>query len=188
MSRHAPPSPAILESPQNVRHSNMTANRWIVIGRHGPITADQARRRAREILGRVALGEDPVGDRARSRAIPTLRRAFEDYFAAGPQRRDSTIGVKMGDELRIARVCLARDATRSSTVNRSQPTAVAASTRSSYRLSAVSGLTSPRQPSSFLIASGMSRQAPRLRAHGPRCPVAFFLRCSWSADSASLLY
>ena len=67
------------------------ANRRIVIGRHGPITADQARRRAREILGRVALGEDPAGDRARSRAMPTLREAFEDYLAVGPRRRDSTI-------------------------------------------------------------------------------------------------
>ena len=67
------------------------ANRRIVIARHGPITADQARRRAREILGRVALGEDPAGDRARSRAMPTLRQAFEDYLAVGPRRRDSTI-------------------------------------------------------------------------------------------------
>ena len=71
--------------------SRNAANRRIVIGRHGPITADQARRRAREILGRVALGEDPAGDRARSRAIPTLRHAFEDYLAAGLRRRDSTI-------------------------------------------------------------------------------------------------
>ena len=31
-------------------------NRRIVIGRHGLVTLDQARRRAREILGRVALG------------------------------------------------------------------------------------------------------------------------------------
>ena len=67
------------------------ANRRIVIGRHGPITADQARRRAREILGKAALGEDPAGDRARSRAMPTLHQAFEDYLAAGPRRRDSTI-------------------------------------------------------------------------------------------------
>ena len=67
------------------------ANRRIVIERHGPITADQARRRALEILGRAALGEDPAGDRARSRAMPTLREAFEDYHAVGPRRRDSTI-------------------------------------------------------------------------------------------------
>ena len=46
-------------------------NRRVVIGRHGPITPDQARRRAREILGRVALGDDPLAERARSRAMPT---------------------------------------------------------------------------------------------------------------------
>ena len=66
-------------------------NRRLVIGRHGLITADQARRRAREILGRVALGDDPLAERARSRSIPTLREAFEDYLAAGPRRRESTI-------------------------------------------------------------------------------------------------
>ena len=66
-------------------------HRRIVIGRHGHITADQARRRAREILGRVALGEDPLADRARTRSIPTLRKAFKDYLAVGPRRRDSTI-------------------------------------------------------------------------------------------------
>ena len=66
-------------------------NRRIVIGRHGPITPDQARRRAREILGRVALGDDPLAERARSRAMPTLRQAFEDYLAVGRRRRDSTI-------------------------------------------------------------------------------------------------
>ena len=66
-------------------------NRRIVIGRHGPITPDQARRRAREILGRVALGDDPLAERARSRAMPSLRQAFEDYLSVGPRRRDSTI-------------------------------------------------------------------------------------------------
>ena len=67
------------------------ANRRIVIGRHGPITPDQARRRAREILGRVALGEDPLAERARSRDMPNLRKAFEDYLAAGPRRKHTTI-------------------------------------------------------------------------------------------------
>ena len=67
------------------------ANRRIVIGRHGRITPEQARRNAQEILGRVAAGEDPAGDRARSRAIPTLREAFEDYLAVGPERKKSTL-------------------------------------------------------------------------------------------------
>ena len=66
-------------------------NRRIVIGRHGLVTADQARRRAREILGRVALGEDPLADRARTRSIPTLRKAFADWISVGPRRRESTV-------------------------------------------------------------------------------------------------
>ena len=73
------------------RGGRKAPNRRLVIGRHGLITADQARRRAREILGRVALGDDPLAERARSRSIPTLREAFEDYLAAGPRRRESTI-------------------------------------------------------------------------------------------------
>ena len=60
-------------------------NRRIVIGRHGLVTPDQARRRAREILGRVAMGDDRLAEPALSRAMPTLRRAFEDYLAAGPR-------------------------------------------------------------------------------------------------------
>ena len=67
------------------------ANRRIVVGRHGRITPEQARRNAQEILGRVAGGEDPAGDRARSRAMPTLREAFEDYLAVGPERKKSTL-------------------------------------------------------------------------------------------------
>ena len=66
-------------------------NRRIVIGRHGPVTSDQARRPAREFLGRVALGGDPLQERARSHAMPTLRQAFKDYLAVVPRRKHSTI-------------------------------------------------------------------------------------------------
>ena len=67
------------------------ANRRLVIGRHGRVTPEQARRIAHETLGRVAAGEDPAGDRARTRAMPTLRDAFDDYLAAGPVRKESTL-------------------------------------------------------------------------------------------------
>ena len=69
------------------------ANRRLVIGRHGRVTPDQARRIAQETLGRVAAGEDPAAGRARTRAMPTLRTAFEDYLDAGPERRQSTLAV-----------------------------------------------------------------------------------------------
>ena len=66
-------------------------NRRIVLGRCGIITPDQARRMAHEMLGRVAAGQDPAAERARARAGPTLREAFEEYLGAGPERKASTI-------------------------------------------------------------------------------------------------
>ncbi len=67
------------------------ANRRLVIGRHGKVTAEQARRAAHETLGKVAAGEDPAGERARTRAMPTVREAFEDHLLAGPERKPSTL-------------------------------------------------------------------------------------------------
>ena len=46
---------------------------------------------AHEMLGRVAAGQDPAAERARARAGPTLREAFEEYLGAGPERKASTI-------------------------------------------------------------------------------------------------
>ena len=69
------------------------ANRRLVIGRHGRVTTDQARRLAQETLGRVAAGEDPAAERNPSRTVPTLREAFEEYLAAVPTRKESTLAV-----------------------------------------------------------------------------------------------
>src|SRR4051794_14159551 len=41
--------------------------RFISIGRYGIVTPDQARRRARELLGAAARGDDPAGERWRRR-------------------------------------------------------------------------------------------------------------------------
>ena len=69
------------------------ANRRLVIGRHGRVSAEQARRIAHETLGKVAAGEDPAEGRTRSRSVPTLREAFEDFLAAGPARKPRTLEV-----------------------------------------------------------------------------------------------
>lgn len=45
--------------------------RVLRLGQYGTITPDTARQRAREILGRALLGEDPAAERKRARAIPT---------------------------------------------------------------------------------------------------------------------
>ena len=66
-------------------------NKRVVIGRYERMPPDQARRKAQELLGRVAAGDDPAGERAEARAMPTLAKAFENYMAANPNRAASTV-------------------------------------------------------------------------------------------------
>ncbi len=68
-------------------------NKRVVLGRHGKIAPDQARRLARKVLGKVADGDDPAGNRAEARAMPTLGDAFEDYMAVNPNRSRRTNGL-----------------------------------------------------------------------------------------------
>ena len=58
-------------------------NKRVVVGRVGRITPDQARRRAQELLGRAAAGEDPAGERVEARGLPRLGEACEDYIRSG---------------------------------------------------------------------------------------------------------
>ena len=68
-------------------------NKRVVIGRFGRITPDQARTRVKDLLGRVARGEDPAGERAEARGVPTLAEAFETYMKANPNRADNTVSL-----------------------------------------------------------------------------------------------
>ena len=65
-------------------------NKRVVVGRFGRITPDRARRRAQELLGRVASGDDPAGERADARALPTLGEACDDYIQSGRGRSAMT--------------------------------------------------------------------------------------------------
>ena len=65
-------------------------NKRVVVGRAGRISLDQARRLAKELLGRVPAGDDPAGERAEARSLPTLGEACEDYIALGHGRAAST--------------------------------------------------------------------------------------------------
>ena len=65
-------------------------NKRVVVGRFGRVTPDQARRRAQELLGRVAGGDDPAGERADARALPTLGEACDDYIASSRHLADVT--------------------------------------------------------------------------------------------------
>jgi len=58
-------------------------NKRVVVGRVGRVTPDQARRLAQELLGRVAEGDDPAGERAEARSVPTLGEACKDYMESG---------------------------------------------------------------------------------------------------------
>ena len=66
-------------------------NKRIVIGRFGRVGPDEARRKARDMLGQVARGEDPAEERADARGVPTLAEAFETYIKANPNRADNTV-------------------------------------------------------------------------------------------------
>ena len=65
-------------------------NKRVVIGRYGRVTPERARRLAQELLGRVAGGEDPAGERANARALPTLGEACDDYIDSGHARAAQT--------------------------------------------------------------------------------------------------
>ncbi len=54
--------------------------RRISLGRHGTLTADEARKRARELLGRVAGGENPAEEISQHRRAPTIAALCERFF------------------------------------------------------------------------------------------------------------
>lgn len=61
-------------------------SRRVTLGKHGVITADEARRKARKALAALSDGVDPVAEKARKKALAvTLRQVADDYIA---DRRD----------------------------------------------------------------------------------------------------
>src|SRR6056297_520053 len=50
------------------------------IGRHGNITADQARNRAKEIMGELSKGENPVEQIAQHRRAPTVAALCDRFL------------------------------------------------------------------------------------------------------------
>lgn len=56
--------------------------RRVTLGRHGTITADQARKKAKTELGRMADGTDPSAEKQHQKALSvTLREVADDYKA-----------------------------------------------------------------------------------------------------------
>ena len=59
----------------------------IVLGQHGVLTPDEARRRAKQLLGSVAQGEDPSEDRSVEKRRKKVSELGEDYFKEVDARR-----------------------------------------------------------------------------------------------------
>ncbi len=55
-------------------------SRRIVIARHGEMELAEARRRARDVLARIRLGENPAKDIRREKETPTLREFADEYL------------------------------------------------------------------------------------------------------------
>ena len=92
------------------QYSTPAGKRRVVLGPFGVLTIDEARRRARSILGEAAAGRDPVLEQrqqhaaaaaARKAAEFTFRRLVEDWAEA----RD---GERRPSYLREAKACLIR--------------------------------------------------------------------------------
>ncbi|WP_417497196.1 tyrosine-type recombinase/integrase [Maricaulis sp.] len=75
--------------------------REYTIGRHGQITAEQARTEAAKLLGSVRFGADPAADRTSSRAELSVSELCDLYLAEGvATKKASTL---VNDRQRIAR-------------------------------------------------------------------------------------
>jgi len=62
--------------------------RRVTIGKHGVLTADQARKKARTILGDMAGGVDPVAEKRHQIALSTSLEAVTEEYLDKHQRKD----------------------------------------------------------------------------------------------------
>lgn len=75
--------------------------RRITLGRHGILTADEARKRARKTLGQLADGIDPRAERERQRAASvTLREVVDDYLENRRRKDGKPLADRTKDDIR----------------------------------------------------------------------------------------
>lgn len=71
--------------------------RKMKLGQHGPITTDSARKKAKELLGKVASGKDPSSERQQLRKDLTVAQLCDVYLAEGMRhKKASTIKTDTG--------------------------------------------------------------------------------------------
>ncbi len=81
--------------------------RRLALGRHGPVTPDQARRLARQALGQIATGADPAADRKAKRRLVTVAEFAERYLAEHARVKKKPSSVRT-DELTLRLYILPR--------------------------------------------------------------------------------
>lgn len=66
--------------------------RRMTLGRYGKLTAEQARTEAKKILGKIAIGGDPVAERKQAKAKSvTLKEVFEKYLEVRKELKPLTV-------------------------------------------------------------------------------------------------
>jgi integrase len=63
-----------------VQYRSGGRTRRVKIGRHGPLTADSARKKAKELLGAVAKGSNPADEISEHRGAPTVATVCERFY------------------------------------------------------------------------------------------------------------
>lgn len=61
--------------------------RRVSLGRHGKITVDEARRLAKDVMGQVAMGENPAEEIALERRAPTVAALCDRFFREHAEER-----------------------------------------------------------------------------------------------------
>jgi integrase len=73
----------------------------VVIGKHGRLTPDQARREAKALLGDVEKGADPAVERRTKREAPTLNKVAEGFLAYAFAKKKSGTARGYDNALRL---------------------------------------------------------------------------------------
>src|SRR5580658_6458172 len=92
--------------------------RQMVIGRHGVLTPEEARREARIQLARVAKGDDPAGERSTKRKELTIAQLVERYVAEHLQAHNKPTTRKECERIARAELIPAFGSTRLSDLTR----------------------------------------------------------------------